>query len=808
MSVCLETRLLPLGLLVLACLVACGGATGGMGHEHDRAWEPERPGVVLASDESVEGWQVVPGEDNVLAVLTDPGELPRLHVAGDQERLLPLEHTHVKARLLGFVASVEVSQSYQNPFDRPIEVTYVFPLPENSAVGAMEMHVGSRVVRAKIEERREARRIYEAAKRRGHTAALLEQERPNVFTQSVANIAPGEKIDVVIRYVQDLSYDAGRYEFVFPMVVGPRYIPGTTLDQALRGDGTHLDTDRVPDASRITPPVLGKGERSGHDISIEVLAETTLPIAEVTVPTHEVVMRKPADGTLRLALAEKGSIPNRDFVMRYRVAGKEPLATLVTSGEREGGYFALVVHPPDLDVESLVGRREITFVVDISGSMAGQPLGMCKIAMREALSRLRPYDTFNILTFAGATRKLFPRARPANRDNIADGLAFLARAQAGGGTEMGNAVTEALNPPIEAGRHRYVFFLTDGYVGDEEAIIAGSKDLVDAAARHGQKARVFGFGVGSSVNRHLLDGLSRAGNGLAVYATTREDPTTAVDRFFRYIDRAVLTDLRVSWGELGSFEIYPSPAPDLFASHPVILHGRYKSLSERPVVISARRGEERIELPVRVQETLATGDRGGIIGALWARSKVEHLQASAWVGMRPDAPAAITKLGLEYDLVTPYTSFVAVDESRRVGDGNPDRIVQPVEVPEGVDGVAAGARTGRPRTSLSQPPQVGPSGPPPPSRDKQDDDYGQELDEEAATLGMTPIQPSDPRPEIDDEHESYYGDAPGAAPPEVGRDARGCYCATTAPTSDRRELWLSLLAFALVSRRFTRRRRR
>lgn len=267
MSVWHELRLRL--VLMTVWLVACGGATG-MGYEHDRPAEPVSTNLVMAGAPP-EGWQVVSGsDDDVLAVVTDPGELPRLHLADEEERPLPLEHTHVKARVLGFVASVEVAQTFQNPFERPIEVTYVFPLPENSAVGAMEMHIGSRVVRAKIEERAEARRIYDAAKKRGHTAALLEQERPNIFTQSVANIAPGEKIDVVIRYVQDLSYDAGGYEFVFPMVVGPRYIPGTTLEQAMQGDGTYLDTDRVPDASRITPPVLGKGERSGHDISIEV----------------------------------------------------------------------------------------------------------------------------------------------------------------------------------------------------------------------------------------------------------------------------------------------------------------------------------------------------------------------------------------------------------------------------------------------------------------------------------------------------------------------------------------------------------
>ena len=701
-------RALLVALVLSWSVVGCGGSG------RPSSVDPSAPfvgeGDVLVplgggGEQMVEAsWGRQEGIGETISVLTDPGDLPELHVAGDASRRLPLKHTHVKAQLTGFVAEVEVAQTFENPFTDPIEVVYVFPLPENSAVGAMRMKIGERIVRAKIEERHHARHIYEQAKRAGRTAALLEQERPNVFTQSVANIAPGETIDVVIRYLQDLTYDAGQYEFVFPMVVGPRFIPGTPLAAAMSGTGTYADTDRVPDASRISPPVLGKGERSGHDLTLELSAAGALPVKSFEVPSHDVVTETPGDGSLRLVLAAHDTIPNRDFVLRYRVAGKEPLATLTTSGEGEG-YFALVIQPPTLDVDELVGRRELIFVLDVSGSMSGVPIGMCKRAMRGALERLRPVDTFNVLTFAGATAQAFASPRPANAAHVERALAFVGSARAGGGTQMDNAVRAALDPTVTAGRHRYVFFLTDGYVGNEAEIIGGSKELVAALEARGQRARVFGFGVGSSVNRHLLDGLSRAGSGIAVYASAREDPARAVDQFFRYVDSPVLTDISIDWGDLGASEIYPQPIPDLFASRPIVLHGRHRQSRDATVVVRARDGERQLSLPVRVHHGSTAGPHGGVLGSLWARSKVGWIEEESWVGARPSGPEEITRLGLDFDLVTPYTSFVAVDESRVVGRGDPRTLVQPVETPEAVDPLAAGARTVAPRRGLTPPSQ-------------------------------------------------------------------------------------------------------
>lgn len=672
-------------------LCSCGAAQVGPPFgplSEEEASDAADPGFLPASEMGTPG--VARTE-----ILTDPGELPVLKVPADGDKPLPLQHTGVKATLAGFTAEVEVAQTYANPYALAIEATYIFPLPENSAVYSMKMVIGDRVIEAVVKERGAARRTYERARAAGLTAALLEQERPNVFTQSVANIEPGKKIEVVLRYVQDLSYDGGEYEFVFPMVVGPRYIPGTPSGDAPSGSGTYADTAAVPDASRITPPYLGKGQRSGHDISIDVTASGAGVVSSFSVPTHDVLSEPRADGSLHLQLAEGDTIPNRDFVLRYRVSGPKPSATLYASG-RDAGAFSLVIHPPALDVETAVGKRELVFVVDVSGSMTGEPLALCKAAMRIALSGMRPVDTFNVITFAGSTGKLFPKPRPADDGAIRRALAYVDGLSAGGSTEMVDAIAAALTPTFEPGRRRYVFFMTDGEVGNEDAILSSTKTFVGEIEKKGGRARVFGFGTGSSVNRSLLDGLGRYGKGLTVYASNREDPGRAVNRFYRYIDRSILRNVRVDYGSAAASSVFPAELPDLFASHPILVHGRYKGALTGPITVRATSGEGDVTIPVTIARA-PMGDGWPIQEMLWARSKIASLESDMWDSEKRDsARQEITVLGIDNHLVTQFTSFVAVDATKEVGDGNPVHVVQPVEVPEGVDAKAAGAITTAP----------------------------------------------------------------------------------------------------------------
>ena len=615
-------------------------------------------------------------------VRTAPGRLPQLEVTIDgQKRPLPLRHTQVFAELSAHVARVDVTQTYKNDHTRAIEAVYVFPLPENSAVDDLKIEVGGRVIVAEIQRRDEARATYEAARKAGQTAALLEQERPNIFTQSVANIPPGEEVKIHVRFVQQLTYDAGAYEWVFPMVVGPRFIPGNPEGQ--QGVGWSMDTDQVPDASRITPPIVGAGVRSGHDIELEVVIDSPLPVQDLETPTHEVEVVS-EDSVLRLNLRKAGELPNRDFVLRYRVDGEAPQVAVLAHKQGKEGFVTLVVQPPKLDVQALVGRRELLFVVDVSGSMTGRPLALAKEVARLAISELGPDDTFNVYTFAGTTARAFTESRPANDENIKRSLDFVSNARAGGGTMLADAVEEALSPAIPQGRHRYVVFLTDGFVGNEEAIFARASDLVVAATRTGQRARVFVVGTGNNVNHYLVNGLAEAGKGLGLTATLAEDPAEAVRRIDRLVDSPVVRDVVIDWGGLPVEDVYPNVIPDLLASRPLIVHGRYTGSGTAEIKVRGTTDDGPVELPLTV--TLPEVSlRHPATPTLWARARVAELEKRLWDAHDQPAIDAIIETGLKHRIVTAYTSFVAVDRSRKVGDGQAPQVVQPVEAPDGVD---------------------------------------------------------------------------------------------------------------------------
>ncbi|MCA9650510.1 MAG: TonB-dependent receptor [Myxococcales bacterium] len=618
-----------------------------------------------------------PAEPEGAFAYTSPGSLPELRDGAGNP--LPLRHTGVHAELIGHVAAVQVRQTFHNASTVPIEVVYAFPLPENSAVSDMRMVIGERVIASEIMHREAARETYEEARDQGYTAALLEQERPNVFTQSVANIAPGEDIDVEIRYLQTLTYDSGEYEFVFPMVIGPRFVP---------------PGGSVPDAARIRPPVAGPGTRTGHDISIEVDVEAGPPVVAWTAPTHEVEAEED-DGRLRVTLADHDELPNRDFVLRYRVAGSAPRAAVLVDEPAPGelGHYLMVIHPPEIDVDATVGRREVILVVDRSGSMQGEPLALAKQTARELLARLRPVDTFDVVGFANGTARLFGTPRPANDDNLAAALSFIDGMIGSGGTMMDDAVQAALSDPVAPGRNRYVLFLTDGFVGNETEIFAGARALVLRVAEQGNVARVFGIGIGSSPNRYLIDGLSVAGNGVPRDVSLREHPARVVEALMHDIDHAVITELRLPEDDPLAGDHYPAELPALFASRPVVVMGRYQGSPDAlgsTVVLHGQRDGEAVEIEAPV---LRTRGARPLYSVLWARAKVEELSTHLWYGHDPVVVAQITQLGLDYSIVTPFTSFVAVDRTRTVGEGDPQRIEQPGELAEGVDARASGART-------------------------------------------------------------------------------------------------------------------
>jgi Ca-activated chloride channel family protein len=337
------------------------------------------------------------------------GALQALGRDGQPRAECPLKHTDVKAEVSGSLARVTVTQEFHNPFQDKIEAVYVFPLPQSAAVDDMTMIVGDRMVKGKIKRREEAQAIYEAAREAGQTASLLDQERPNIFTQSVANIAPGAEVKITISYVELLKYEDGTYEFVFPMVVGPRYIPGRPTGK--RGGGRAPDTNRVPDASRITPRIAPKGMRAGHDISIEVNLDTGVPIDGLKSSLHEIDIDRPDNHRAVVRLKDKATIPNKDFILKFDVAGKKISDAVMTHRAAQGGFFTLI-QPPERVIAADVTPKELVFVLDTSGSMEGFPIEKAKETMKLALDNLYPDDTFNLITFSGDTHVLFPQPVP------------------------------------------------------------------------------------------------------------------------------------------------------------------------------------------------------------------------------------------------------------------------------------------------------------------------------------------------------------------------------------------------------------
>ena len=608
------------------------------------------------------------------------GALTVIDSTGKARSVCPLKHTDVKAEISGFISRVTVTQQFENPFKEKIEAVYTFPLPQNAAVDDMAMIVGDRTVRGKILPREEAQAVYDAAKSNGQVAGLLDQERPNIFTQSVANILPGAQVKITISYVETLSYMNGAYEFVFPMVVGPRYVPGSATSRNL-GNGFAPDTDRVPDASRITPKAPPAGMRSGHDVSLEVTLDAGLIIDNIASKTHPIDIQRPDARSARLRLREGPTIPNKDFVLRYDVAGQAIQDALLTHRSEQGGFFTLILQPPDRVTAEDVMPKELVFVLDTSGSMEGFPIEKAKETMKLALDNLYPSDTFNLITFAGDTRILFPQPVPATRANRGKAQAFLRSSSGSGGTEMMTAIKAALEPSDDQSHVRIVCFMTDGYVGND-------MEIISEIQKH-QNARVFAFGIGGSVNRFLLDKMAEAGRGEAEYVSLDDDGSAAARRFHERVRNPLLTDISIEWSGLPVADVYPQRIPDLFGAKPVVVTGRYSSAGRATIHLKGKMAGNDFVRDVLVEfpETMASHD---VLATLWARARVDNLMSQDYQGaqngnMRADLKDTITQLGIEYRLMTQFTSFVAVEEMVVTDGGQPRRIDVPVEVPEGVN---------------------------------------------------------------------------------------------------------------------------
>jgi Ca-activated chloride channel family protein len=632
---------------------------------------------------------------------SDAGELTIIEPDGKPAAACPLEHTSVKAEVSGFTARVSVTQIFRNPMEKKIEAVYTFPLSADGAVDSMVMRVGDRVVRGVIKRREEARRIYENARKRGHTASLLDQERPNIFTQHVANIMPGQKVEITIQYVELLPYDDGAFRFAFPMVVGPRFIPGRPAGK--RGTGWARDTTAVPDASRITPPVAAEGTRAGHDIDLTVSIDAGTPIRKITSLLHEIDIARKGGNRAVVSLKNKKEIPNRDFVLRYLVAGDEIRSGVLTHKDGKEGYVTVIMIPPKRVKPERIAPKEMIFVIDCSGSQRGRPLRKAKETMKYVIDHMNPDDTFNIIDFNHGTRMLFSEPKKNTPETRAKAHKYLASLAARGGTWMGPAVRKIFETPAPENRLRIVTFMTDGYVGNDFEIIGLVKKLRG-------KSRWFPFGTGNSVNRFLLDNMARVGGGEVAYILLNSPGEQVAKKFYDRISTPVLTDIRLSVEGITLEDVFPGEVSDLWDRKPLIFKARYSSPGKGRITIKGFRGGKPYEQTLNV--VLPEKEKANsALGSLWARAKVDDLMDRDLMGVQQgklnkEIREEIIKTALAHDIMTQFTSFVAVEETVVTVGGEPTRVTVPVEMPDGVsrEGVFGASKGNRaPRQARPEP---------------------------------------------------------------------------------------------------------
>jgi len=602
---------------------------------------------------------------------TTPGSGALMTEVEGQQVAMPLEHTDVRASVASYIGSVEVVQQFHNPYSSKIEAVYVFPLPHNAAVNEFIMTIGDRHIRGIIRERKEAEEIYQAAKRQGYVASLLTEERPNIFTQSVANIEPGKEIDVTIKYFHTLDYVDGWYEFVFPMVVGPRFNPpGTTNGIGAAARGRAVESGQKTEVQYLKP-----GERNGHDISLKLEVDAGVAIEEFQCRTHDVSRESNSPNRLVVGLQPHDNIPNRDFVLRYRVAGEKIKTDLLTHRDERGGYFTLMIYPPAELKNPTRQPLELVFVLDCSGSMGGLPLKQAKAAIERALHLLRPGDSFQLINFSLSATQLGNTPMEATPENIRRGLRYLQSLNAEGGTMMIEGIKAALNFPHDPERLRFVCFLTDGFIGNETEILGEVHRRLGAS-------RIFSFGVGSSVNRYLLDQMARAGRGTVAYLGSRDDGAKVMNDFFTRISYPGLTDITIDWGGLQVSEVFPRLTPDLFVGRPVILTGRFQGEATAPIRVTGKVSSERFDLSVPVDQETTAAHKA--LPSVWARMRIADLADESTYAPNAEIPDQIKRVALDYGLMSAFTAFVAVDSSRLTEGTEGTTVPVAVPVPEGV----------------------------------------------------------------------------------------------------------------------------
>lgn len=587
---------------------------------------------------------------------------------GDREvDRLPLKETRADVHIAGVIADVVVTQVYRNEGTRPLNARYVFPASTRAAVHGMTMQIGEHRIRAKIREKQQAQQEFTEAKEAGKSAALLEQERPNVFTMNVANVMPQDEIKVELHYSELLVPTDGTYEFVYPTVVGPRY--------SEEEETTETESDRW-----VKSPYLREGEDPTYTFDIETSLAAGMPLEELLCPSHKTHVDWQGESTARVTLdPEETAGGNRDYILRYRLQGQQVETGLLLYPGEDESFFLLMVQPPQRVELQQIPPREYVFVLDVSGSMHGFPLDTAKVLMTELIGGLRPIDRFNVILFSGGSRLLAPESLSATEENVRQAIETIENEQGGGGTELGEALERALALPGNDGVSRTTIVVTDGFISAEADVFEGIRTNLN-------ESNLFAFGIGTSVNRHLIEGMARAGQGEPFVATDAGEAKAVAKRFQEYVRSPALTDIAVDTQGFETYEVEPASIPDLFADRPLVIFGKWRGEPSGTIRVTGVNGDGVYEKVFDVAEEAASEDNRAL-RYLWARARVARLSDHEGE-IDDETRLAVTELGLKYELLTAYTSFVAVHEQVRNPDGPAQAVDQPLPLPEGVSGYA------------------------------------------------------------------------------------------------------------------------
>ena len=583
---------------------------------------------------------------------------------------LPLKATSAIVNIAGVIADVKVTQVYQNESRHPLEAIYVFPASTRAAVYEMKMTINERVIVAKIKKRDEARQDYETAKQQGKSASLLEQQRPNVFQMNVANIMPGDEITVEMSYTELLVPTDKEYEFIYPTVVGPRY--------------SNQSTETSPASEKwVQNPYQHQGEAPLYTFNITVNIAAGMPIQKLTSTSHKVNVNYHGAANVVIDLDKSEEFGgNRDYILKYRLAGDQiESGLLLYPGDKEN-FFLLMLQPPKRVTNADIPGREYIFIVDVSGSMHGFPLEISKKLLKDLIGNLRQTDLFNVVLFAGGSTLMSEHSLPATAANIRKAITVIEHQQGGGGTELLPALKRALGLPRPENFSRTIVIATDGYVTVEE-------QAFDLIRNNLGNANMFAFGIGSSVNRHIIEGMAHVGLGEPFVITKPEEAPARAEAFRKLVQSPVLTRIKVDFDNFKTYDVEPHGIPDVLADRPIILFGKWRGKPQGTITINGISGTENYRDTIEVG-SVRPAKTNAALQYLWARQRIMLL--SDYNMLRPDNERVkeVTNLGLTYNLLTAYTSFVAIDSEVRNKNGNSTTVNQPLPLPEGVSDYAVG----------------------------------------------------------------------------------------------------------------------